>query len=205
MISHTLVVPKRPYSESEDVISLFQACDHDFIILCDGAGGYGNGLEAAKKAIDVIRFNIEKNINSEVNIKELIQNSMTNACRELMSIGQSTAIVIAIKDNIGTCTSVGDSKAYLISDKTYSYELTQHQDKNRLGQYSLPKSYQFLINDFNYLVVGSDGLWNYSDYKKMVNSIYSMSPENALKETYKCATKHDAFDDFSMILTKLKN
>ena len=43
MINHTLVVPKRPYSESEDVISLFESGDYGFIVLCDGAGGYGGG------------------------------------------------------------------------------------------------------------------------------------------------------------------
>jgi serine/threonine protein phosphatase PrpC len=203
-----LVVPKTKDRESEDVVDVFEISDIKIFILCDGAGGYGGGLEAATEAVKCIRqyiteyFECFDKITShhKNDIDAVVNSSIMNACEQVSGIGQSTCIVLAICDDRVICSSVGDSKAYLFGSKTI--EMTANQVKTRLGNSSFPSCGYYQFTDKDYIVIGSDGLWNFVKMEKIEHLIKYREIDDALKLAYEDAVKFESFDDFSMILIK---
>lgn len=192
--------------ESEDQIEVFDINDIHYFVLCDGAGGYGNGLEASKTAIKHIKEYLISNSPCEISAKLplLLSSAISSACLNLTvkNIGQTTVILVAI-NNEGDIfgASVGDSKAKYYSDNIFY--LTAHQNKIRAGDLCIPVSFETKSREGKtLLVMGSDGLWDYisSDY---LDAILSAGDHNeTINSAYDQVTKIAVFDDFSMLIVE---
>lgn len=195
-----LVAPKTKNNKSEDIIEIFTVNDIKFFILCDGAGDYGNGFQAADNSVTFIKKYIIKNSPSKHDVDAVINSSMMVACDNISGIGQSTCIVIALYNDRVICSSVGDSKAYLFGSK--QIEMTANQMKARLGNasFSCCSYYQFI--EGQQIVIGSYGLWNFVKMEKIKHLAKYRDLDDALKLAYENAIKFEQLNDFSMILIR---
>lgn len=94
---HTLNRAKYSHAESEDQLTLFSKDGIQFAVLCDGAGGYGGGYEAACACVTEIKDYLFTSLISNTDeLPELISNAIYKACFAASKQGQSTIVVIAI-------------------------------------------------------------------------------------------------------------
>lgn len=197
---HSINKSKYTYAESEDQLILFSIGEIQFAVLCDGAGGYGGGYEAACACIAEINDYLISNENIN-DLPGCITNAIYKACFSASKHGQSTIIVIAIHSEGIVGASVGDSKALLYEHNT-DHNLTQSQLNIRAGDGCIPVV--FSLNrqpeKGSHLIIGSDGLWDFVKLEKIKEFVDVYEGESALNLAYKEATKNGVFDDFSMIL-----
>ena len=121
---------------NEDVTFLDQQCN--FAIVCDGVGGYGNGDVAAKMATEFLAALLQKYDATTLDKNQcklmlrqchahLLAHMQTNPNTKHMA----TTVVMAIRQhNKAMVTWVGDSRAYLLRNKTLSQLSHDHSFVN---------------------------------------------------------------------------
>lgn len=104
-----------------------------WVIVCDGMGGAAGGNIASQRAVDTIKSAITTKFTSDMSkndIREMLTKAVFKANKEIHAESRdnkelkgmgTTAIVTLIIDDLAYLASVGDSRAYLISD----YEVYQ--------------------------------------------------------------------------------
>ena len=93
--------------------------------------------------------------------------------------GETTALLIIIRNREVTGVSVGDSKVWVFN-RDFDYELTKHQYRKPLlgSSTAVPVGFGPFTRD-GILVAGSDGLFNYTDSNKIKETIQQTSFESA--------------------------
>lgn len=124
---------------NEDAIEVKQFPDLTVSVVADGMGGQAAGEVASRRAIEVIPREIRRQIptvQTHDQVKQVIRESIVRANKEIMEMGaldremrnMGTTVVVAVwrRGNEMYIAGVGDSRAYLIRDKTISQLTIDH-------------------------------------------------------------------------------
>lgn len=201
-------------------------------VVCDGIGGVAGGEVASKAAaIEVCNY-FEKNSESE--IKYRILESIKSANERILQIAHSnnkiadlgTTCVVAFFKKGNLCVaSVGDSRAYLISEskieqitcdhsvvnellaqgKITSDEAKCSKNKNiitrALGYYNaVPDYYEISINAGDKILVCTDGLTNCLTDSKIYEILNKNTPERAVDLMVDAANNNGGTDNITVAL-----
>lgn len=175
-------------------------------VVCDGMGGAAGGNIASSLAVKVISDKINacyKEKMRDASIKNMLDSALTAANIEVYDFaeaqqdlrGMGTTVVCAIvRDNQAYIAHAGDSRAYIINDKSIkqvttdhsvvqalvssgkitSEEAQHHPDKNIItSAVGVDKSIkidfeQIDLNDDDILLLCTDGLSNYVSNNEMI-------------------------------------
>lgn len=139
----------------EDCVAVFQADDRTVIAVADGAGGTGSGDVAAKAVVREIQAEY-LNMHSASEWGALLQQ-----VDKRISDGESTAVVVDIRDYGIAGASVGDNQAWIICDGEIA-DLTQHQVRKPLLGSGNAVPVPFTCRPLDgVLLVATDGFCNY--------------------------------------------
>ncbi len=124
---------------NEDSIEVKQFPDLIVSIVADGMGGQAAGEIASKRAIEIIPREIRKNLTPNLNtdaVKGVIRRAIVQANEEIMAMGaldkdmknMGTTVVMAVwrKGVELYVAGVGDSRAYLLRDKSIQQLTVDH-------------------------------------------------------------------------------
>jgi len=124
---------------NEDSIEVKVFPDLTVVVVADGMGGQAAGEIASKRAVDIIPRELRKSIVTGTNTeaaKVMIRRAIVQANEEIMAMGQldkemknmGTTVVAAVwrKGPELLVTGVGDSRAYLIRNKSIKQLTVDH-------------------------------------------------------------------------------
>lgn len=228
-IGHWQPGPEQPESE---LGTLF--------VLADGVGGAAAGEIASREAVrhvirayyDQSRLPPTKNIIEDTKFRLL--NSVKIANRAVHKMGQSninmkwmstTIVLAAVRDNIVTIASVGDSPAFLIRDNSIRKltidhtfaemqlrggflshrEAWLHPDRHKLvrtvGRISTVDVdvVTETLKPGDYVLLCSDGLTRYVLPTEMKDMVYTKSLDHAVKSMVESANNRGGADNISLI------
>jgi serine/threonine protein phosphatase PrpC len=124
---------------NEDSIEVKVFPDLTVVVVADGMGGQAAGEIASKKAVDIIPRELRKSITAGTNAeaaKVMIRRAIVQANEEIMAMGQldkemknmGTTVVAAVwrKGPELLVTGVGDSRAYLVRNRTIKQLTVDH-------------------------------------------------------------------------------
>ena len=166
-------------NRGQDCVSIFEVNDRIIIMLADGAGGYKGAKQVSEKYISLMQEKLNSDSISEDPL--VLERIMKNIDIELLrhsNGSETTAIIVIVKDSKVWGASVGDSKCWLFN-KEFNYELTANQYRKPLlgSGKAIPVGFGiFELNGF--IVVGSDGLFNYTSIDRIKNSLNSETIDN---------------------------
>ncbi|MDM8537078.1 macro domain-containing protein [Desulfobacterales bacterium HSG17] len=177
-----------------------------FMLIADGAGGFGGGKEAA----DLFVENMNKYLDNTDNFlnPQHWEGAFRNADQAILLdhiAGETTGIVIAIKDNHICGAGAGDSQVWLFAPSAQKYsELTCNQYRYRLGSgRAVPVGFGPLPFQ-GILVAASDGLFNYTTLEKISKIALNLTPKY-ITEALISIVRLDSgqlHDDVSVIVSK---
>lgn len=132
-------------------------------LLADGAGGFGGGREAADLFVEKMDKYLEDTEHFlEPRYWEAALRDIDQAMLLDNAAGETTGIVIAVKDKLICGASTGNSQAWLFNPSGRKYaEITCNQQKYRLGNGRAVPSGFGPLPFGGTLVTASDGLFNY--------------------------------------------
>ncbi|TGO02754.1 hypothetical protein PN36_19605 [Candidatus Thiomargarita nelsonii] len=190
---------------SDDRAAVFyQQSDILIAVVADGAGGTRFASEAAD---DLIKL-VQQNILTEANLMD-----ETYCCRVLAQVdawlhpraGETTGVIAVIntKNNSIVVACVGDSEAYLLSNKSW-LNLTEHQYRKPLlgSGAAIPIAYGPITFDGT-LILGSDGLFKYADFSQIIESY---QPKESILRLFELVRLPSGrfIDDISIIIAQPK-
>jgi len=124
---------------NEDSIEVKQFPDLTVCIVADGMGGQAAGEIASKRAIDIIPRELRKNLTANLTgeaVKGVIRRAIVQANEEIMAMGaldkdmknMGTTVVVAVwrKGTEMYIAGVGDSRCYLIRNKSIQQLTIDH-------------------------------------------------------------------------------
>jgi len=187
---------------NQDYAVHFTKDNVDFFVLADGVGGRGGGAMASQLLVDFVRQNVSAD---NVNRAFILHNLLEAADNELFrhqTAGETTAIVIAIKEDMIYGSSVGDSEAWMIENNEVRI-LTegQHQKPFIGSQHASSFSFKRYF-PYGTLIVGSDGLFKYTQQNNIIQTVQQATMElssAALANLTRTKSGH-LQDDISIIL-----
>lgn len=135
----------------QDRALVFERANGVVIALADGAGGTGNGAVAAQAVIDAVASAADA-----ADLCELLADLDHDGAR--LGHGQTTAVILAVKPDGMAGASVGDSGAWLVTDREI-VDLTEGQVRKPLvGSGCEPVAIRAGAIGHGTLLVASDGL-----------------------------------------------
>jgi hypothetical protein len=145
----------------EDRVAVIQDRERTVIVVADGAGGIGNGDQAAMHVVNEVRACyavIKTAAEWETALRQI-------DCR--VDAGESTAVVVDLRPDAIIGASVGDSCAWLIEDGEL-LDLTAGQiRKPLLGSHEAePRAFEH-ASLTGLLLVASDGFCNYAKRERI--------------------------------------
>lgn len=157
--------------QGQDRASAFETEDAVVLLLADGSGGSTNGGRAAQFYVDRMHEILMNEPDPDpIRMEKLLRNIDTEIYKNV-SGGETTALLIIIKNNEITGASAGDSKIWVFN-RVFDYELTKHQYRKPLlgSSKAIPVGFgPFPMEGI--LIAGSDGLFNYTDPEKIKEKI----------------------------------
>lgn len=210
-----------------------------FAVICDGMGGENAGSEASERAVNVIYDRITKVFRKDFEgnaIKNLMLSAVTTANAVVYDVawlntamqGMGTTCVAALRvGNILHVVSVGDSRAYLISDeitqitkdhtivmKMYENgEISKEQLKNHpqrnlitkavgVAEQVIPDYFTVELPEEAAVVLCSDGLSNYCDESDIYSIVKGRAKDKVCPELIKIALKNGGSDNITVAMIK---
>ncbi len=124
---------------NEDSIEVKQFPDLTVSIVADGMGGQAAGEIASKRAVEIIPRELRKNLTANLNgeaVRNVIKQAVTQANEEIMAMGaldkdiknMGTTVVLTVwrKSSELFVAWAGDSRGYLVRDKTIKQLTVDH-------------------------------------------------------------------------------
>lgn len=194
----------------DDRAVVYQKSDFLVAVVADGAGGMSGASEAA----DYFLQSIQKKISTEVrNIMDhtywhQVLVEIDTLLYKHPIAGETTGIIAAFntKNNYIVGASVGDSEAYIISNKYCCLTEDQYR-KPLLGSGSaIPIPFGPIAIDGT-LILGSDGLFKYTSLSKISQITQFYQPKKSILRLFDLVKlPNDSFmDDVSVIVIKPVN
>ena len=140
----------------QDRARVLEVGDTLIVVLADGAGGTGDGATAAQAVVDAVSSAADTAHDVCALLVEL------DRAPKRLGNGQSTAVILSIRDGVASGASVGDSGAWLLQggnvvDLTYG-----QQRKPLVGDGCAPWRIPRTRLNGGTLLVASDGLLRYA-------------------------------------------
>ncbi len=188
-----------PRSASEDRAAVFMRGDTLVIAVADGAGGVRGGGLASQRFVDAVA---NANVRDPFDLRAWTRFfEATDAA--LASVGETTAIVIAVSLHALFGMSVGDSQACVVRANDVD-QLTNGQVRIRLGSgRARPFAFHRKALD-GVLIVATDGLFTYAKSRSIVAACAlenASSIAAALVEQVKLPTG-DFHDDVAVVVVR---
>lgn len=198
------IISESENQENQDRAKVIKYPDSILMILADGAGGIAEGTNAAEKAIKFVQeYMIDKN-------EFLDPNRWTKLIVEFDRMlhhnnsGETTLIIVAVKDGFICGSSVGDSGIWNIVDDDI-IDITENQYRKPLigSGASIPVPFGKYKFDGT-LLIATDGLLKYTKKEKIIEA---NRIEN-IKEASECMIKSvrlksgGLWDDTTLILCR---
>lgn len=158
----TIITRVVPASSDEDRVAHWSLDGSEVVILADGAGGMGGGRQAAER---IVRREFRPLHAPSDCVNELRR--LDEELRSDASCGESTAVLLVVRDGKAFGASVGDSGAWaLTTDAIFDLTRRQHR-KPRVGSgMAEPVGFgPFFFNDR--LLVASDGVLKYAPRERV--------------------------------------
>jgi serine/threonine protein phosphatase PrpC len=165
------------HGAGQDRLHVQRVGDSWLLAIADGAGGLSGGAEAADLAIASVRALAERmQTVGPVDLLAALDRA-DRAIAQSATAGESTLVVVEVRDGRVVGASVGDSEAWVVAGTTVT-DLTKAQiRKPLLGSGSaVPTPFGPLACDGR-LVIGSDGLFKFCPYTLLVEKL-THSPLN---------------------------
>lgn len=223
-------------AENQDRVRTAVLCDDAaFAVICDGMGGENAGSEASERAVNVIYDRVTKVFRSdydEKTIKNLLISAVTTANAVVYDAawcdaekqGMGTTCVMALKKGGKLhVVSVGDSRAYLVTDsvrqitkdhtvvmKMYENgEITKEEIKNHpkknyitkavgVADMVTPDYFEVDIDENAVAVLCSDGLSNYCDDEVLLGIVQSSEREEIAEKLINTALNGGGGDNITV-------
>ncbi|OAD19480.1 protein serine/threonine phosphatase, partial [Candidatus Thiomargarita nelsonii] len=115
----TKLATEAAFSENQDRAAIIEHSNGLLLVIADGVGGMAGGREAAELAIQLVKVSAvasEHFMNPFAYSNFLIEADNMLFAHPLA--GETTAIVVAVSDDLVCGASVGDSGAFLIQDQS---------------------------------------------------------------------------------------
>lgn len=194
-----VMVSETPYVENQDCALVFSKNEETLLVLADGAGGLGGGLKAAQWIT--------------TRLKELKGASLCQCLIHLDSelyhhqeAGESTALVIKVRDQLIFGASVGDSEAWLIKDHT-AQVMTENQFRKPLLGSGRAAPVPFgPFPSSGVLLLASDGLVQYTSVRKIIATIEKYSDLSVCAQKLISLVRYPSGclpDDVTLVLCRL--
>lgn len=147
---------------SQDQYEYWNTEEGLIIAFSDGAGGSGDGLHAAKSTIQCVKSHLDS-LTDAADCEHVLKQA-----DHQISGGESTGIVIVIRNGQLFGASAGDSGATIVDYEELT-NLTKYQNqKPRLGsRLAQPVGFESRF-DTGLLLVSSDGFWNYVKQDQLI-------------------------------------
>jgi len=191
---------------SDDRVAVYQKSDILIAVVADGAGGMSGASEAADYFLKLVQKKIltaANYINDRYCCQMLLE--VDSLLYKHPIAGETTGIIAVINNNCIVGASVGDSEAYLISNK--SWQLTEHQYRKPLlgSGAAIPIAFG-PINLDGTLILGSDGLFKYADFGEISHIIKSSQPKEGILRLFDLLRLPSGsfMDDVAVIIAKPK-
>ena len=167
--AHTTVASGR---RCEDRVDIFELPDRTVIVVADGAGG----TEAGDVAAEAVVQGVERAL-SVTNSANDWAAVLSTLDRQILA-GQSTAVVVDIRPYGIAGASVGDSRAWIVSENQIT-DLTKGQRRKPLlgSRSAVPVAFTYQPLDGT-LLAATDGFFNYAKRA----DISRLIAENALAD-----------------------
>lgn len=161
--------------DSEDRGEIFQVTDGLCLAIADGAGGISGGAEAANLFIEVVR-QAASSLDSRGGLAGLMMGVDGRISEDALA-GETTGIIVSLREGKLVGASVGDSAAWLFTESSRC-ELTSGQMRKPLiGSGSVTPHLMSMDKPIGTLVIATDGLWKYTS----LEAIHKTVLENAMQ------------------------
>ena len=207
-------------------------------VVCDGMGGANFGSLASNIAVDAVFERITSNYRekaSSVTMKNLLITSVTaantlvyqNSMEDSEKSGMGTTCVAAVvRDDVAYIASVGDSRAYHLSDEEISQitvdhtyvEMLYEQGKINRDEISTHDMRHYItkavgtekelevdyfeldISQGDEILLCTDGLTNVCSNEQLYGFVHSKAPEEAIEKLINYANEQGGKDNITVAL-----
>jgi serine/threonine protein phosphatase PrpC len=177
-----LLASSRKNQNNEDRVHVRERDDDLVVVVADGAGGLAGGTTAADAVVEAVRVAVD---DSEIDVYDTFSwnNILIAVDRKLAATfaGETTAIVLVVSSAGVFGASVGDSQAWIVSADGID-DLTEGQNKKRLGSGRAAPMTFFRPRLDGVLVVGTDGLFNYTTAEQIAQVVRGHEPREAVEQ-----------------------
>jgi len=199
----TKLATEAAFSENQDRAAIIKHSDGLVLAIADGAGGIGGGGEAAELAIQLVKASAVANefMNPFTYYNLLIE--ADDILFEHPIAGETTAIVVAVNDDLVCGASVGDSGAFLIQNQS-EIDLTAKQRRKPLIGSGIATPTAFgPVPLKGTVLLATDGLIKYAAQPLIRKIVQSSSANEAAKALIECVRypSGNLPDDVTVIIT----
>ena len=171
------------------------------IAVTDGAGGISGGARAASDAAeDLAAGGADAELDSESWCDQLRRLDLELEADRVA--GETTAVVVQINDSGIRGASVGDSQALVVGADSV-IALTERQTRKPLlgSGAAHPVGFSAPFDDGR-LLMGTDGLFNYVDERRLANAVRASSVEDAVRALIELVRLSDGsfHDDIALVV-----
>ncbi len=199
----TDLATKAVASENQDQAAIIEHPKGLLLVIADGAGGLGGGREAAELLIKIVK---ETAVPATEFLNPLMWCTILTQADEQLSAhpiaGETTAVVVALSDNLVCGASVGNSGAFLVQDQTTIELTTKQRHRPLLGSESaIPTSFGSIPLNGR-LLLATDGLIKHAPLAK-IREIMQNNPTNTANALVECVRypSGNLPDDVTVIVT----
>ncbi len=150
----------------DDALALFEYNDELWFCIADGAGGTAGASDASKVIVSMFRNAAQSGTLRSPDEFEAFLRHCDSTIMGRPNSGESTAVIGKVANGEVIGASCGDSEAWLYNE-TYSYELTNLQCLKPLLGSGEACPIGFGPMEKSHLVIGSDGLFKYTNRHKI--------------------------------------
>lgn len=199
-IAETVSATEAYRQRCEDRVSVFGADRRSVIVVADGAGGVGSGGIAAETVVREIECEYERIHSADEWSAKLKQID----CR--IGAGESTAVVVDIRPYGIAGASVGDSRAWIISDGEIT-DLTKTQNRKPLLGSGSASPVPFMHPPLHgVLLMGTDGFFNYAKPDAIKVMVYQSDFYDIPRKCFEMVRLRsgDLWDDVGVVAVRMR-
>ncbi len=181
-------------SENQDRVNVFSRSGGLLLVLADGAGGSGGGGQAAEMAVRIVEESPEYKLNDPDSWKDLLfQIDQKLLYYQRNGTGETSCLIVAIKDGFVCGASAGNSEALILhTDTEFHLETATGADNSEVWILQSEKFIDLTENQHTKpllgtgraipvsfgpvpfsgtILAGTDGLFHYSQYQDILNAL----------------------------------